>query len=260
MKEILIQELNEAKEAIVRIELLQANINEITAGALKAQEKSIAAIESERKSREAFTFFFIFNIVGAIIGTFIIPIIGTIIGWIFGAAVTLGISELLIKCHISVSKKKLQKAEAYFNEEMPKALAQKEVILNQIEELNNERLSIKIPEILEAEYCHSYIVEYLISTLKSGRADSLKEALNIYEDKKHKDSVLQLQQEQLRVANNQYNATQRVVELQEQSVEVQQQSLKKQDEIIRQQKKQTSQLKRANRINSADRIITFERK
>ncbi len=55
---------------------------------------------------------------------------------------------------------------------------------------------------LTAAYCKLHTVECLMKLLESGRANTLKDALNLYEDILHKARMEELQQQQLLIGQD----------------------------------------------------------
>ncbi len=83
---------------------------------------------------------------------------------------------------------------------------EKRIVLNRQKEqiiykqnLERELLAIEKPRGLGVECCEPVIIDRLIQLIKSGQADSVKEALNLYEEEIHKEVMIALQEEQIRL-------------------------------------------------------------
>ncbi len=200
---------------------------------------------------------------GGIIGTSIFPIIGTIVGGIIGSLVFKIIAKIISwilrlitpkkikarKKEEKIKKKKVsthriikqlyEQGEKYNSEkiELTKKNAElykeKNSAISKIAPFNDELLAIKPPQSLGIDYCELYIINDLIDLVKSGRADTIKEALNLYEDELHREIMLKLQEEQLRVGK---------------------QLTEQQAQLLKQQIKQSKQLRYSNTLNTVNTV------
>ena len=98
-------------------------------------------------------------------------------------------------------------------------------IRNHLNELKDNYQFDLVPE----DYREREAMAYFVKVLRNGRAASLQQAINLYEDEKHKKQVLRLQQEQLALK-------QEALDVQRQQMEADQAYKEKQLELAQQKK------------------------
>ena len=134
--------------------------------------------------------------VGAWVGFFV----GGLVLSIIDKIIPMGLFGLVLACvpaiygYVKVHKKVgefFNKADDEKREKLQKHLEHYEQELQQLIEQHGEW----ILEVLPEKYAYFYCAEKLYSYLKNGRADSLKEALNLYESELNQMQVQQLQQQ-----------------------------------------------------------------
>ena len=84
-------------------------------------------------------------------------------------------------------------------------------------------------DLVPEDYREREAMAYFVKVLRNGRAASLQQAINLYEDEKHKKQVLRLQQEQLALK-------QEALDVQRQQMEADQAYKEKQLELAQQKK------------------------
>lgn len=129
---------------------------------------------------------------GFIVGGLITAIIGKILplGWLQWILVCIPVVYGYKKVHSKICGF-FDKADDEKREKLQKHLEHYEQELQQLIEQHGEW----ILEVLPENYAYYYCAEKLYSYLKNGRADSLKEALNLYESELNQMQVQQLQQQ-----------------------------------------------------------------
>lgn len=202
-------------------------------------------------------------VVGGIIGTSIFPIVGSIIGGILGVILFSKVDDLIQKILNFILPKKIKEKrlknkvlqgqirlskeienaenkKKYYDKEMSTLLKEasklsqdKKEILFKIDTLNKELLSIEKPVLLSLEYCEPSIIDCLVQFIESGRADTLKEALNLYEDQLHKEVMIKLQEEQIKLG---------------------QKLTEQQEKMLKQQIRQSKQLRYANTLHTINTV------
>lgn len=217
----------------------------------------------------AMLFIFLGVVIGLIIGTEVLPVVGTIIGALIGGFLCNIITKIMRKFVDSIlmliltekaKNKRKQKIKEEILEERESLIKQKEKkeiekeqliqeqakvtnekneLITKMNNLNTILSTIEKPTFLSVDYCEIPIIEELINFLESGRADTLKEALNLFEDQLHKDAMLELQRQQ---------------------VELTHKTTEQQQEILRQQIKQSKQLRYGNTLHTINTVRHWSKK
>ena len=271
MQHPVILQLEGIKKTINRAQVLQDTIDNLEGKRLPDLEKKIQTAQSQltnlEKNLEEFrkklkdgetdagclstAFVFLGLILGGIIGTAIFPIIGSVLGAIIGFFICALIATIIDTLLNGIFPKREEKQKARgavewakniseleekkreTNKELFPLLQDKKQICIQLPHLKKELLSLDKPKGLSLEYCDLAIIDSLIRFLEVGRADTLKEALNLYEDELHKEMMIKLQEEQIRLG---------------------QKLTAQQEQALKQQVRQSKQLRYSNVLNTVNTI------
>lgn len=174
-----------ARDVIRSEEVIEANITKY--------ENDYALILKERKDIEERTgaIVYITGIFVAFIGLGIMSIIGAIIGLVVGIIIGVIIDGILF------GKKRKIKAESCFNSKNGILQQQKNEIANRANELCNSKRYTDAHQLIPLDYCDSESIDYIIKSIENRRAESLKEAFNMYEDYLHKKRLEDMQYNQM---------------------------------------------------------------
>lgn len=182
--------LAEVKKIAVESERYDSEIADLY-GKIRNERKKAEEIRSEL-SGKAWTIILGVTVLAAIIGTFMAPVVMTVI---------LGIVAYFIVYKI-VSGVDLKKHEeennAKADDYILKNVEPLQIRLNEIYTLrdslnNSEKLNWAI-DVIGKDLFYSACIDDIYNLIKSRRADSLKEALNKYDDEQHKARMEEMQQ------------------------------------------------------------------
>ncbi len=174
-----------AREVIRSEELIEVRITKY--------ENDHELILKEKKEIEERTgaLVYITGIFIGIIGLAVMSILGAIIGLVVGIIIGVIIDGILF------GKKRKVKADTYFNSKNEVLQQQKITIANQADELCNSQRYTQAHQLIPPDYCDSESIDYIIKLIENRRAETLKEAFNMYEDYLHKKRLEDMQYNQM---------------------------------------------------------------
>lgn len=148
-------------------------------------------------------------------------------------AVSLSIIEIFIisKCWRS---HKAKKAERYRDSIIPGLEQKLHTIAHQLEELVNTKEAQDLLNTIPQDYATYDAVSFFIVALRNERADTLKEAINLYEEELHRRALVDMHQQELILDQQQIALQQAILTNQQESTQIQQNLLKKTEKISRQ--------------------------
>ncbi|NMA67033.1 MAG: hypothetical protein GX957_12500 [Clostridiaceae bacterium] len=220
--------LKKAKDTIATAEKLQVELEGI--------EKSLEEIKKKTKDIENKSGFITYlgTIISAVLGISMFKFIGLIVGTVAGWFVFAIIDSMVN------GSKNAEKAQNYYNENYPPMENKKNETLNKAKRFFYSPEFTEAREVIPNDYFDSISAEYLVKVVENKRADSIKEALNLYEE---------------------YLYRSRMEEMQRQQVEASQEAAKAQQEIAKAAKEQvrtSKQIARNTRATTrAVRLNTF---
>lgn len=161
---------------------------------------------------------------------------------------------VMLKCvTLPNNKKKKQKAQEYLETELPK---QQKIIQQKKDELealvNSEQAAILVETIPE-DYASVDAVSSFILYIKNQRADSLKEAINLYEEELHRQQMIEMQQEQLATLETS-------VQLSQAQYAAQQQMLAGQKALLNKTRKISKQVRFSNAMGIINTVRHWNKK
>lgn len=116
-------------------------------------------------------------------------------------------------------KPREEKADRYYKENVAPLLKKSEGLVKRLESLWNSDASIEAQKLIPPDYYSISAVNWLIKTIENRRADTFKEAINLYEDMLHKERVenmheqnIALSKEHLLIAKKQEEYSQKTME------------------------------------------------
>lgn len=119
---------------------------------------------------------------------------GFIIGLIFAAVLWFAFAWLVDIIDVNIHKSENDaKAKAYIEENMPPIQASIDEVYVELEKFNQCGKKDWAVDVVGEELFYSTCIDDLCSLIKSRRADSLKEALNLYDDTKYKERMEEMQ-------------------------------------------------------------------
>ena len=228
----LIAALRQTKKLLLSAEQLQ---NE-----LETAEKAVKKVKSEfedMKNRFGFITF-IGAVIGFIVGIIILSYIGSIIGFIVGAFI-----GSIINTKKNDAKYEAQ-AQKYYDENYPKVETKKNEIIEIAKTFFTSQAFCEAQELIPSDYFDTGSIDYLIKLVENRRADTLKEAINLYEDYLHKNCIEEIQRQQLVAAQESANAQKEASK-----------ALKQQAVFAGQIAKNTKSTARATKLNTFINII-----
>ncbi len=174
-------------------------------------------------------------------------------GLIFAALLTV---VVLFADRKIFAQKYLEKAEAYRQSTLPAILDKK----NQFQARYNEMCStddvINLRQLLPKEYFKLDAINAVTSILQTRRANTLGEALNVYEDQLHRKKLEEMEMQKVQAAQEAAMAQQRAAYAQEQSAEAQKRSAKAVEKSAREQSMAVNNMNMAIRdLNNSQRAM-----
>ncbi len=130
-------------------------------------------------------------------------LIGGIIGLVIGALIDSALND----------KKRKAKGEAFYCENIEPLLEEKIKADKELEVLLNNEGYVNIAKFIPDDYLHLHAINWFKTAVVNMRADSLKEAINLYEEMLHKQRLEDMQKEQIEIANASLNAQQQQISI-----------------------------------------------
>lgn len=226
--------LKRVKDTILSIEQLNNEMETTN----KAVENVVE--ESKEKESQAGGITFIGIGIGALLGISLLGIIGLIIGFLIGFFVGYSIDNKVNE------QKYLEQSKQYYNEKYPDVEKRKNEIKNAAKVFFNSPVFIEAQEVIPRDYFDIESVENITKMIENRRADTLKEAINMYEDHLHKTRIEEMQKQQV-------IATQEAADAQKQTAQATQQQVNISQDIY----KNAKATKRATQLNT---FINFVKK
>lgn len=205
---------NEAIECGNKIVYLEDEKNRI--------EKEKERIEEKATDTNIFTWIVIFGtpIVGLLLtGSLIVFFLGFILGFILYMILWYIIDKVTKR-----SEKMEKSAEFYYSEHMPSIIEEESEMLTRLHEIQKSSEWLEMEKIIPKDYQNIQALECIVKYIKNHRAETLKEAFNLYEDESHKLKTLHMQEEQIELVNR--------------SLEKQTEHIALSEEILSEQKRQ----------------------
>lgn len=240
---ILINQLEEAKKLICQIEGYEIKVNEI--------DNKIKKVELKRNSmKHEITQ----GSITIVVGTFFVS------GFLFcinvlslsiTALAILGSIVLAIIIEILSSNDKKEAAEEFFKSNMPVLIQGKDYYMSLATDLYYSAEFQNASALVPQDYFDSESVDYLLMVVRNRRADSLKEAINLYESYLNQKRLEELQQQQLLAAQENNRLQQEQLEYAKQQLAASNQ----QAEYSRQIARNTRSTARAVKLNTFITIL-----
>nr|WP_326184708.1 hypothetical protein [uncultured Oscillibacter sp.] len=176
-----------------------------------------------------------------------------IVYWSFPIAIIIAILSLIIASCIMSPRmtRREQNAEAYRESQTVILQTDLEMKRLSMEKLVDSNETKTMQQLIPAVYTTVDAVAFFITALKNQRADSLKEAINLYETEKHNREMLDMQQQELEMLAQS-------IELGKAQLDAQQQILEKEKSIAWNQSMtnwRTAKISRQVRFSNAVGII-----
>ena len=190
------------------------------------------------------------------VGTIFYSILGVWIPDTLSIVIAAAISLLLaIKAATSDKAKRNAQADEYIKNNLPVVKKKLEDAQSAMEELVNSDEVRVLRETIPEDYATLDAIAFFISAFKNLRVDTLKEAINLYEEEKYRREMQDMQIQELEllvqsveIAREQLDVQKSILNLQRQSVRVQNRTLDK-----------TKQLSRQARFSNAFTVINTVR-
>lgn len=121
-----------------------------------------------------------------------------IIGMIAAVVIALIVLGLIYSAYSALTKdSRAAKANAYYNLQIDSLEKAEKAQSQKVEAFYKETDVAEVLSFLPEKYCSSGTISYLIKLFNEQRTDTLKEAINLYEDEVHKQRVEEMQKAQL---------------------------------------------------------------
>ena len=160
---------------------------------------------------------------------------------------------IIIFIHISLKKKNKEKAIAYYEKKMPALKEKEDFCANHANELLNSDDFQSASSLIPDDYLNSEAVLYFIQALRNKRADSLKEAINLYESFLYQAKMESMQSQQIAYAQENIQLQNEQLQYAKKQVD----EMKLQTEYAREAAANTRSTKRAVNVNT---LITLLKK
>lgn len=169
-------------------------------------------------------------------------VLSNISGGQFGVIITLILSAVIaFFLQVLFKLPRVKKAEAYERTMMPGLKEKLDKSSQELAMLIQSDCAQLITKTVPADYATVDAISFFITVLQNQRADSLKEAINLYESEKHNREILEMHQaERALLFEN--------VRLNQEQLSMQKESLRGQEQIILQNKKLSKQVRFSNAI------------
>lgn len=154
------------------------------------------------------------------------------------------------------AQKYLEKAEAYRQSTLPAILDKKKQFEARYNELCAADDVYNLKQLLPKEYFKIDAINAVTSILQTRRANTLGEALNVYEDQVHRKKLEEMEMQKVQAAQQAAMAQQRAAYAQEQSAEAQKRSAKAVEQSVREQSVAVNNMNMAIRdLNNSQRAM-----
>lgn len=228
----LLDTLKRARDTIVFAEQLQAELEGI--------EKAIEGIKKKTKDIEnksgiiTYVGTVISTLLGIVVFQFIGLIVGIIAGWFIFSIIDATVN----------GKKNSEKAQLYYNENYPPLENKRNESLNKAKRFFNSAKFAEARAVIPDDYFDSASAEYLVKAVENKRAESIKEAINLYEEYLYRSRMEEMQKQQL-------EASQEAAKAQKEIAKAAKEQVKTSKEIARNTRATT----RAVRLNTFVNIV-----
>lgn len=108
---------------------------------------------------------------------------------------------------LATDKKRTQKALTYYEPEMARIKKDEDTLMNLVQMYMESNEFKNARDLVPEEYFDSVSINYILKLLNDKRADSFKEAVNLYEDYLYKEHMKQMQMQQIQLQNDTLNQT-----------------------------------------------------
>lgn len=246
----LLKQLYEAKGSIVEITTAYMN--------LEKAEKDSLSIDEEKEKLEEMSYFacFMYLIIlaiGTIFSVWVAVRLGLGVLWIL----VVGVIGLFISTKIidiidkPFDKERMAKAKKYYDMNMPIAEKNITVAKNELATVCSMDKAQRMTALIPKDYASVTVMEFLIKAIENKRADSIKEAINLYEDHLHKQRLQEIQLEHLELSKQSNEIQEKHLEATEGLKELQARNLEAQKDQL----SQTKKLKHATQFGNVVDII-----
>lgn len=110
--------------------------------------------------------------------------------------------------------KREQKAELYYNKSMPQLLQNKSAVEEELKKLYSSKEAKDMMEFIPDKYQSVHAANFIYEAVDNQRADTLKEALNLYEEDSHRTRMETMQKEQIETARESLKKQREVLDTQ----------------------------------------------
>lgn len=131
-------------------------------------------------------------------------------------------------------KQTTKKAEDYKNSKLPQMERALDAIAHQLEDLVNTSEARILLETIPQDYATYDAVSFFIIALRNGRADTLKEVINLYENELHKRALIDMHQQEIALEQQQIALQNALLSGQQENTQIQKELLKRNEKISRQ--------------------------
>lgn len=138
---------------------------------------------------------------------------GTFLGFLIGEAFVVGaycgfyfqvIKPIIL---MATDKTRTQNALNYYETEMARIKKEEETLMTLVQMYMESNEFKNARDLVPEEYFDSISISYILKLLNDKRADSFKEAVNLYEDYLYKEDMKQMQMQQLQLQNDTLHQT-----------------------------------------------------
>lgn len=112
---------------------------------------------------------------------------------------------------------------------LQQAFGQKYIEFEQVEKSENVQI---LQDTVPPDYSTIDAVEFFIAALENQRADTLKEAINLYEDQLHRDSLMQTQEKIIELSQQSVDLSQEIAQNQKKQIRYQQKQIRNQEKLV----------------------------
>ncbi|MFV0343209.1 MAG: hypothetical protein ACK5JH_10040 [Anaerocolumna sp.] len=244
IKSTLITELENAHNIVTKLEDVANNIEKIEQGYVIVEEK---AKEIETGLSDVACAIIV---IGLVIFVFSIYYGAPFVPMLLLFITCIGIAYIIELCS---KKGKIETALNYRQEAIEKLNETKEYYISLGKELYCTNKFEKANSLISPEYFDSESITYFINVVKNNRADSLKEAMNLYENYLHKSRIEDINKEQLESINEMKRIQEQQLEYAERSFD----AIERQNQYSEQIAYSTRKTRGAVRMNT---LITLLKK
>jgi hypothetical protein len=195
---------------------------------------------------------YLVGLIIAFLGLGIFSIIGAVIGFIIGFFI-----GTVIDTTIFGNKRSIKALQLYNNSNIILD-QQKNQLANQASELCSSNRYTMAHQVIPPDYCDSESISYILKLIENGRADSIKEAFNMYEDFLHKKRLEDMQYNQMVAAQESTIAQKEIAKNSKELTKAVQNQASHMEELSRNSNKiakNTKSTARATKLNTFVNIV-----